>query len=43
MQIVKHILEVNNTTTTSQCGSRFRGVWEDPDVGNFTSNGMTAR
>jgi len=28
---------------TSQCGSRFRGVWEDPDVGSLTSTGISAR
>jgi len=27
----------NNNNNTSQCGSRFRGVWGDPAVGNLTS------
>jgi len=33
----------NNNNTTSHCVSRFRGVWEDPDVSNLTSTGITAR
>ena len=32
--------EYNNNNTTSQCGSRFRGVWGDPAVGNLTSIGI---
>jgi len=31
------------TTTTSQCGSRFRGIWGDPAVGNLTSTGIPTR
>lgn len=27
----------NNNNTTSQCGSRFHGVWGDPNVGSLTS------
>lgn len=32
-----------NNTTTSQCGSRFRGVWGDPAIGNITSTGITLK
>ena len=30
----------NNNNNTSQCGSRFRGVWGDPVVGNLTPTGI---
>ena len=30
-----------NTTISSQCGSRFRGVWEDLTVSNLTSTGIS--
>ena len=30
----------NDNNNNSQCGSRFRGVWEDPAVGNLTSTGI---
>jgi len=33
----------NNTTTTFQCGSCFRTVWGDPDVGSFTSTDIPTR
>ena len=33
----------NNNNNTSQCGSHFRGVWEDPTVGNLTSTGIPTR
>jgi len=36
----------NNSTqgnnTTSQCGSRFRGVWGDLNVGSLTSTDISA-
>ena len=32
--------DLYNNTTTSQCGSCFRGVWEDPAIGNLTSTGI---
>jgi len=31
----------NNNNNNSQCGSRFRGVWGDPTVGNLTPTGIT--
>ena len=31
----------NNNNNNSQCGSRFRGVWGDPDVGNLTSTSIS--
>ena len=30
----------NNNNNTSQCGSRFCGVWGDPAVGNLTYTGI---
>jgi len=30
-----------DNNNNSQCGSRFRGVWGDPAVGNHTSIGIT--
>ena len=33
-------LKQQQTTTNSQSGSRFRGVWGDPAVGNLTSTGI---
>ena len=35
-----HQQQQNNT---SQCGSGFRKVWEDPDVGNLTSTNIPTR
>jgi len=32
-----------NNSNTSQCGFNFRGVWEDPVVGNLTSIGIPTR
>ena len=33
----------NNNNTTSQCGSRFRGVWGDLTVVNLTSTDIPTR
>ena len=32
-----------NNNNTSQCGSRFRGIWGDLAVGNLTSTGIPIR
>jgi len=39
----KHMNNNNNNTTISQCGSRFRGAWGDPDVGSLTSTSISVR
>ena len=33
----------NNNNNTSQCRSRFHGVWGNPPVGNLTSTGILTR
>ena len=38
-----HFLYINSNNTTSQCGSRFRGIWGDLDVGKLTTTGIPAR
>jgi len=37
-----YLIPYNNSNNNSQCGSHFREVWEDADVGSLTSVGISA-